>query len=157
MKKLNIKLMTEAIEKIVSSLGYDVLKAVNVNQFQSAVNDFMPGTMFEIEKQTLLQCIRIGVGDKFIQAVSKTGEEQKRTVANIQKSLLEDYAIHKDRVDCIINAFAQSLKISPQVYNIDGVVTEEAQPTVMKETINNSTINSSSTNDTANISKKTNA
>lgn len=155
MKKLNTKAMSEAIEKIVYSLGYDVLKAANVNQFQSAVNDFMPGTMFEVEKQTLSQCIRIGVGDKFIQAVEKTEEEQKCAVANIQKSLLEDYALHKDRVDCIINAFAQALKISPQVYNIDEVITEEAQPTIITEAINaNSAINSSSANNTADIFKK---
>lgn len=154
MKKLNIKAMSEAIEKIVSSLGYDVLKAVNVNKFQSAVNDFMPGTMFEVEKQTLSQCIRIGIGDKFIQAIGKAGEEQKRTVANIHKTLTEDYAFREDRADCIIGAFAQALKISSQVYNIDEARTEAVQPIIIKETINaNSTTNSSSANYTLNVSK----
>lgn len=115
MKKLNTKAMSEAIEKIVFSLGYDVLKAVNVNQFQSAVNDFMPGTMFEVEKQTLLLCVRIGVGDKFIQAIGKTGEEQQRIIASVSKTLTEDYAFLKDRADCLIDAFTQALKISLKV------------------------------------------
>lgn len=136
MKKLNDQAMSEAVEKIVSSLGYDVFKGVNTNKFQSVVNDFMPGTMFEIEKQTLLQCVRIGIGDKFIQAVSKTGEEQQRIIASINKTLTDDYAFPRDRADCVIKAFAQALKISLKKVSQrnEKRINTKAEPDVLQNT-----------------------
>lgn len=140
MKKLNAQAISEAIAKIVSLLGCDVLKAVNINKFQSAINDLMPGMIFEVEKQTLLQCIRIGVGDKFIQAVNKTGEEQQRIIASINKTLTEDYAFPKDRADCVIDAFTQVLKIKISLevsqYN-ENKIDIKTQPDVIKKTSDN--------------------
>lgn len=107
MPNLNSQVMIETVSKIVSKLGVDVLK--DAPRFNSAMCDFMPGVNFEIERNILTICARIGICEQILGAIKKSEAEKESIVKNINKKLIEGYGFSHERVSLIIDVFSQAL------------------------------------------------
>lgn len=107
MPNLNSQVMIETVSKIVSKLGVDVLK--DAPRFNSAMCDFMPGVNFEIERNILTICARIGICEQILGAIKKSEAEKESIIKNINKKLIEGYGFSHERANLIIDVFSQAL------------------------------------------------
>jgi hypothetical protein len=107
MKILNTNAMSNAIKKVISLCGVDIL--ADAFRFQAAIRDFMFSSTLKIEQQLLIFSIRIGIGEELLKAVNKQISEQKRIVTLSNALLTVEYGFQPSRSYSILEAFVSAL------------------------------------------------
>lgn len=107
MKSLDIDAMSNAIKKIVSLCGIEVLE--DIGRFQAAVNDVMRGSLLNTERQLLIFAIWIGVGKKMFKGVKQSASVQKRMLINVNTMLTVEYGFTQKRSENLLEVFVTAL------------------------------------------------
>ena len=107
MKNLDTDAMSNAVKKVISLCGIDVL--ADERRFQAAIRDFLHSSALTTEQQLLVFSVRIGVGGELLKAINKTVSEQKRMLVVADSLLTAKYGFLKERSDNILGVFISAL------------------------------------------------
>ena len=104
---LAVEAMREAVAKIISLCGQDVL--ADPVRFQAGLSDFLHGNTFHIERESLIMAIRLDVGRQLLYGTEKAASEQNRIIRTAYATLTKGFGMEKTRGVSIIRSLVLAL------------------------------------------------
>lgn len=107
--------MIQALKKIISTYGVNILKSTNKEKFEAGLLDLLPGFNYEEERKALSVFVKIGAADKMLSSLNEPVSEQAKAIIGINQMLYK--YLEEPIVGSVMEAYAHALNLNAGFVN----------------------------------------